>query len=219
MKYIVCLLFILFAGGRPERKPETPEHPSFTFKYYRDMANYFNSVEELKTFFDFKKHDVVVDIGAGDGRYEGIFSLFADNVSFWAEDIDSTSLTEKKMAKYVKHYERLRRRPQTNNFQIWIGGERSTNLPNTTFDKAIIITTFHEFTYPDEMIDDITEKLKPGGKVYVLDTKCLAQGHNRYKPYEVIEKWTSHGYALLSIDTTNAHQSEDRYKAVFEKPD
>lgn len=215
MRYVIgTVLFIFLAGFQPA-KTDKPDYPPFTFKHYHDIANYFNSLEEVRNFFDFKKHETVVDIGAGDGRYEAIFSLFADSVSFWAEDIDSKSLTQERMNRYVKQYGRMRKTAQTNTFQTWIGGERSTNLRDGTFDKAIMMTTFHEFTYADEMIEDIKRILKPGGKVYVLDTKCLAKGHKSYLPMQVVEKWASHGYKLLSIDTTNAHESEDRYKAVF----
>jgi ubiquinone/menaquinone biosynthesis C-methylase UbiE len=48
-----------------------------------------------------------------------------------------------------------------------IGTERSTALPENTFDKMLIINSFHEFSYQTEMLADIKQKLKTGGILYI----------------------------------------------------
>jgi ubiquinone/menaquinone biosynthesis C-methylase UbiE len=48
-----------------------------------------------------------------------------------------------------------------------LGNEKSTSLPGNTFDKVLIINSFHEFTFVPEMLSDIKTKLKPGGILYI----------------------------------------------------
>jgi ubiquinone/menaquinone biosynthesis C-methylase UbiE len=40
-------------------------------------------------------------------------------------------------------------------------------LPDTTFDKVLLIDTYHHFQNRDEMIRDVFRILKPGGKLIV----------------------------------------------------
>ncbi len=52
-------------------------------------------------------------------------------------------------------------------YELVPGDVRSTSLPENTFDKLIIINSFHEFTYQTEMPADVKKKLKTGGNLYV----------------------------------------------------
>jgi ubiquinone/menaquinone biosynthesis C-methylase UbiE len=55
----------------------------------------------------------------------------------------------------------------TCDYKLILADERSTALPENTFDKIIIINSFHEFTFVTEMLADIKKKLKPGGILYI----------------------------------------------------
>ena len=41
-----------------------------------------------------------------------------------------------------------------------LGNERSTLLPENSFDKILIINSFHEFTFKAEMLADIKKETK-----------------------------------------------------------
>lgn len=189
----------------------------FSDKEFLNLAYFFNSKEEVVEFFDFKKGDVVADIGAREGKYEGIFSLLFDSIHFYLEDIDTKFLNEKTLNKVIKHYAKLKGSVLTNTFELCLGTEKSTNLPDGIFDKVIIISTFHEFTYVHEMIEDIEKKLKPNGKVYMLDTYCGDKGHVNYKRNEVVAIMQEHGFTLVKMQGTDKNNSTDLYEAVFEK--
>jgi ubiquinone/menaquinone biosynthesis C-methylase UbiE len=49
---------------------------------------------------------------------------------------------------------------------MFIGNEKSIYLPDYTFDKILIINSFHESTCVPEILSDIKKKLKPGGILY-----------------------------------------------------
>jgi len=64
----------------------------------------------------------------------------------------------------------------TSDYKMILGDERSTSLPENTFDKILIINSFHEFTFQAEMLADIKKKLKPGGILYIDEALPKRQG-------------------------------------------
>lgn len=214
MKKIFIFIF-LPALIYAQKSKEIP----FSDKEFLNLAYFFNNQQEIIDFFDFKKGDVVADIGAREGLHEGIFSLLFDSIHFYAQDIDTKFLNEKNLNKAIKHYTKIKGSPLTNTFDICIGTEKSTNLPDGIFDKVVIISTFHEFTYVHEMIDDIAKKLKPKGRVIIIDTFCGMAGHVNRKREEVVAIMQEHGFTLLKMQGTDKNNSIDLYEAVFEKAD
>lgn len=64
----------------------------------------------------------------------------------------------------------------TSDYKMIPGDERSTSLPENTFDKILIINSFHEFTLLAEMLAAIKKKLKPGGILYIDEALPKRQG-------------------------------------------
>lgn len=64
----------------------------------------------------------------------------------------------------------------TSNYKMILGDEKSTSLPENSFDKILIINSFHEFTFVTEMLTDIKKKLKPGGILYIDEALPIKQG-------------------------------------------
>lgn len=212
-RLLILLSFSTFAFGQISQTKDL----AFSYKTFLNLVNYFDSKKEVIEFFDFKKGDNVADIGAGEGKYEGAFSLLFDSINYFVQDIDKNILTQDKLNKTVKHYSSLKGLPQTSKFQLYIGTEKSTNLPDATFDKMIMLSSFHEFTFMDEMIADISKKLKPDGKVYIVDAFCTEKGHVNYTSDEVILKMKKHGFTLDKLQGTNKNNSKGLYKAIFKK--
>lgn len=215
MNRLLIILFLpTFVLGQISQTKEI----RFSHKPFLNLVNYFDSKKEVIEFFDFKKGDYVADIGAGEGKYEGAFSLLFDSINYFVEDINKNILTQDKLNKVIKHYSSLKGVPQTNTFKLCIGTEKSTNLPDSLFDKIIMLSSFHEFTFVDEMIADISKKLKPDGKVYILDAFCTEKGHVNYTSDEVILKMKKHGFTLDKLQETKGN-SNGLYKAIFKKTD
>ena len=98
-------------------------------------------------------------------------------------------------------------------FNLVIGDEKSTHLPDSSFDKIIMVSAFHEFTFMDEMIADIKSKLKTGGRVYILETKCLV--HPYYTPEETIARLARHGFTMMQRIETQRNGSQGLYILSF----
>jgi len=206
--FLMCLPVLSFGQHTEKQIP-------FTYKVFRNLAYFFDSREDVAAFFELRPGDVIADIGAGSGKHEAALSLLADSLQFYAEDIDATVLTRKAAETSMRSYARLRGKPQTCTVKVCIGTEKETNLPDAIFDKIIIISAFHEFTYVDAMIDDLIRKLKAGGKIYIVDAVCYKKGHTNRSAEETVGIMKAHGFALQQIDTTNRNDSEGLYRAVF----
>lgn len=152
-------------------------HQSRPFKY-----GYAYSKDECESFrpklndFKIKNGDIIADVGAASGWLEGVFSTMVDSVTFFIQDIDTNILNKNQLDKVVQHFSSIRSNPQTNTFNLVIGSNKKTKLPDSLFNKIIINNTFHEFINPFRIIQDLTTKLKPGGKIIVYD-----QMSNQYR--------------------------------------
>ncbi|MBA3899662.1 MAG: hypothetical protein H0X62_05535 [Bacteroidetes bacterium] len=147
---------------------KSSEKTTFSYKVYGNVANYFDDAAGLLEFFDFKKGDVIVEVGAFDGANIGGFSLLVD--------INDKVLNQKKLDKIIRHNSKIKNSVLTNKFHLCIGTEKATNLPDSIFDKIIVISALHEFTYMNEMIYDFNRKLKKHGKIYLLESFAIQKG-------------------------------------------
>jgi SAM-dependent methyltransferase len=192
------------------------DDPSFNSKKYGSIANYFGSADEMLRFFDFQKGDVVAEIGARSGRNIIGLTTFTDSITWYLEDIDASQLNEKALTKVKKQSSKNRNGTETHRFFMTIGTETQTMLPENTFDKILIINSFHEFTRKNEMISDIKNKLKKTGRIYILESQCIETGHKNITSGETISMMNDHGFRMISIDTTNRNNSVGAYRVAFE---
>ena len=125
---------------------------------------------ETITKYGIKNGDVVADIGAASGYIDGAFSVMTDSVSYYIQDIDTNFLNQNEFEKVTNYFSKIRNRPQTNTFHYVIGSEFETALPDSMFDIIMMRISFHEIYYKNEILADIFNKLKPGGKLIIDET-------------------------------------------------
>jgi ubiquinone/menaquinone biosynthesis C-methylase UbiE len=203
---VLALLTLLSAKSKPE----------FSYKIYGNVANYFHDEKELLNFFDFNKGDVVAEIGAYEGGNIAGLSIMTDSMTFYVQDIDRVHLNEKKFQKLLSRAEKYKT-PLTNKFQLCYGTVSESNLPDNSFDKIILISTFHEFTHMNEMIYDIYKKLKPNGQLYILDTHCFTPTHKNYSSEDIVLILNKHKFHLLKQDGNDNRNSTGLYRLIFKK--
>ena len=160
LKYVSVFFTILFVSSNCTSNKKI--HKAYTK----------NECESYRPKFDYykiKSGNIIADVGAGNGWSEGVFSGMSDSVKFYIQDINTRVLNQDELNKIVKHYSSIKLSPQTNSFYMVIGSEKKTNLPNGLFNKIIIHNTFHEFTDPKSLVQDLTTKVKPNGEIFVSD--------------------------------------------------
>jgi SAM-dependent methyltransferase len=176
----------------------------------------------------FKKGETVADIGAGNGYLEGMLSLFTDSVTFYIQDIDTTVCNQDSVKKVRDFYAGLKKGLYTNTFISVNGTDSTSNLPDNTFDKILMLYTYQYIKKPVAFTHDLRKKLKKGGVFYVVnpqygDYDNLEQQRRDYgwnaSPLEKeISDIIGCGFELTTI-ARKMNNADDPYIMVFRKKD
>jgi SAM-dependent methyltransferase len=155
----LTLLFIIVTASHAQRH-DNPSH-------------YLKSVSKKLMVFleaaDFQANERIADIGAGNGWFDAAIGIYEDSLTFVLEEIDSSFVKGSRLNEAVVAYSAVKGRPITCTYKQVIGTEMGTLLQEKTFDKVILIDTYHHLQYRDEMIEDIKRILRPGGKLIVYE--------------------------------------------------
>jgi protein-L-isoaspartate O-methyltransferase len=161
---------------------------------------------------------VVADIGTQNGYRMGMLSVLTDSLTIYLQDIDSTCLNKKEVAKVWGWYAWVRGEPLTNDYRIVLGDESGTGLPVATFDKIHVTATFHHFSNPERMLADLREKLKPQGRLYIIENVVKVTGetrkslcnHRLRSEADLVSLFESNGFAVESV-----HELNRAYSKIF----
>ena len=165
MKLSFTAIFLLLMFSTYAQKLET--FKNYCGGFYKSMHDLLKMQQKEIGFYDFKSGQTIASIGAQCANWEAAYAATTDSVTFYLEDIDSSKFKKSQVEFAWNYYATLRGRPMTSVYKMIIGDERSTSLPENTFDKILVINSFHEFTFQAEMLADIKKKLKPDGILYI----------------------------------------------------
>jgi SAM-dependent methyltransferase len=179
---------------------------------------------------NFRKGEVIADIGAGNGYLEGMLSLFRDSLTFYIQDIDTTICNKSAVGKVADFYKNLKKEPFNNNFIAVNGTDSTTNLPDNIFDKILMINTYQYIKKPKPFIKDVHKKLKNDGLFYVinpqygdyddLDRQRREYGWNASPLETEISDIISCGFELIKISRkVTDGKFYDPYILTFRKRD
>jgi predicted methyltransferase len=175
---------------------------------------YKQKAKELE-FYHFQAGQTVASIGAQCCNWEAVFAAAIDSLSFYLEDIDTAYFNEQQAGFAWNYYATLRQKPISSSYKLILGDEQKTSLPESLFDKILIINSFHEFTYQEEMLADIAHKLKPGGILYIDEALARKSGelhsvcHKRiYLDKELIDILKQNGYEYVDGIVMNYRKSK-----------
>jgi ubiquinone/menaquinone biosynthesis C-methylase UbiE len=158
---------------------------------------------------NFKKGEIIADVGAGNGYLEGMLSVFHDSLTFYIQDIDTSICNQKSIDKVVSFYRQVKGKPFTNKFFVVNGSDLKSNLPDKTFDKIFMIFMYTYLKYPQVFMTDLKHKLKSDGFLYIITpnvpvndiTKSLKAeyGWNESPIERIINDVIGCGFELISI--------------------
>jgi precorrin-6B methylase 2 len=155
--------------------------------------------------------DVVADIGAGSGYFSFRIARKVPNGKVLAVDIQPEML---------ELIEDTKASDGVDNIEGILGQIDDPNLPLDSIDAAIMVDAYHEFSHPFEMINGITNALRPGGRIFLLEYR----GEDASVPIRPLHKMTQaqviremNVFGLEHTDTLDFLPWQ--HMMVFTKPD
>lgn len=179
------------------------------------MEDLFKQKGKELAFYNFNAGQTVASIGAQCCNWEAAFAAATDSVRFYLEDIDSTYFNRKQAEFAWSYYGNLREKPMSSTYKMVLGNEKKTNLPDSLFDKILIINSFHEFAFKKEMLQDISTKLKPAGLLYIDEALARTSGELHgvckkriYLDAELVSLLNNNGYKYIAGLAMNFRKSK-----------
>ena len=182
IKYaLLFALLCLVSGCTPpetyEMKPSSTEGGSGKYFHGREIADVISSehgalwldrperdVEELPNrllrVLQLNPSAVVGDIGSGTGFFTFRMAEMLPHGRVYSVEVQPA---------LVDTIAVRAERAGLQNVTPVLGTEVDPNLPADRFDVVLIVSSYHEFTYPKEMVAAIRKALKPGGRLVVVE--------------------------------------------------
>ena len=120
---------------------------------------------------------VVADIGAGTGYFSFRISPLVPQGKVVAVDVQP---------EMVEILTALQQEHRVTNIEPHLGTLRDPQLAPNSIDLALLVDAYHEFEYPQEMMQAIVRSLKPTGRVMLVEYR----GENPLVPIKALHKMT-----------------------------
>jgi len=184
------ILFIVIVISQPIVTCQSQNDPDAWEHYH----NSYQPPEKVLDSLGIKTGMVIAEIGSGRGRYAvHMAKRVGAQGKVYANDIDKKSLD------YLKY--RIKRDSLTNITPV-LGKSTDPMFPAKIIDLVYVINTYHHIDEPVELMKNIPQYLKPGGKWVIIehDPKKYPQGgsHTTTKE-EVLEETDAAGFKLIKM--------------------
>ena len=156
------------------------------------------------------KDSVVADIGAGSGYFTFRISSRIPEGKVMAVDI------QPEMLQILEERCEL---AGITNVQPIMGSITDPGLPRASVDAALLVDAYHEFSHPQEMMENLLAAMKPDGRVYLVEYR----GEDPEVTAPALHKMTE-AQARLELEAVGFHWVENRtflptqHFLVFERP-
>jgi ubiquinone/menaquinone biosynthesis C-methylase UbiE len=198
------IAFLFLAACAPYAKG-----PVFT------KENAKSTFQPIVEFMEIQPGMTVADVGAGSGALTVIMATQLDSCTVYIQDIDRTVLEQENVDKMISYYSRQLgyELGQRNEFHLVYGTTKQSNLPDQSIDVMYINATVHVFDFPDRMLQDLQQKLKPDGKIFIRDSFRGDHGEGEFCSS------SDCGKRLLTIDEFLELMTKNGYRLVKQSPD
>jgi ubiquinone/menaquinone biosynthesis C-methylase UbiE len=189
----------------PFPAPQRPVAPIVSNRYLNEDAR--DSVGEFETVVrhaEIRPGMSVADIGAGEGYYTVRLSPMVGRTGrVLAEDIVPVTIQE--LGRRVQ-------RERLDNVALKLGEPNDPQLPDSSFDRVLMIHMYHEIASPFEFLWHLRDDLKRGGSIVVVDADRPTDRHGT-PPRLLVCEFNAVGYELKRFERLPDTES---YFASFE---
>ena len=126
----------------------------------RDGREKAENPQAVVEHLDLEQTDTIADLGTGTGYFTFRIADLVPQGKIYAVDI------QPEMLDVVSH---IKKENNITNVETILGTEDNPNLPENSVDLALMVDAYHEFAYPREMMSNLYDALKPGGRVVLVE--------------------------------------------------
>jgi len=196
----LSILFLLnCAPAKKSHKRNRPYEYGWVPKSYKDITKNYENYSHLLSC---KSGETIASVGAGNGVIEVAISCFEDDIHWYLQEIDTTKLYQ--FEKVLEHFEKLKGSEFNAEFDFVVGTEKETRLPTNVFDRIIMNNVYHELSDPQAVMFDLQDKLKPEGRLVIMEPMAKKQGdkhanckHLRLWEPDFLKEMDQFGYNLI----------------------
>jgi ubiquinone/menaquinone biosynthesis C-methylase UbiE len=183
---------------------------SIVYEYVKNDAK--NTFQPLLEFMEVKRGMAIADVGAGSGALTVIMATQLDSCEIYIQDTDNKVLQEKNVNKMI--YSKLLgyNLNQRNKFHVVHGGLTRSKLFDDSIDLIYSNATIHAFNHPDSMLQDLRQKLKRKGRIFIRDS---FRGDRKESEFCSDSKCAKR---LFGIDEFLAMMDKNGYQLVKKSP-
>jgi len=164
----------------------------------------------LMQVLDLNQANVVADIGAGTGFLTFRLARLVPSGRVLAVEVQQAMLDTIRTRM---------ERDNVRNSQLVLGAPEDPALPASSVDMALIVSSYHEFSHPKEMLENIYVGLKEGGRLVIVeyrgeDATIAAPRVHRMTEIQIRKELEASGFRWR--DTFDVLPQQ--HIVVFEKP-
>ncbi|MEQ8531911.1 MAG: methyltransferase domain-containing protein [Imperialibacter sp.] len=187
----VALLISCQSGNKPYNSKQLPGDE---VAIRRDYDSYYSLAA-------CQPGETIASIGAGNGSKEIAISCFVEGITWHLQEIDSLRLHQ--FSQVLAHHEQVMGAPVKADFNLVLGTEESTGLPQGVFDRVLLFNVYHELASPDGMMKEIRQLLNTDGVLVIMERMGATPGElhgdcDRPKLMEpaFLQAMAAYGYTL-----------------------
>jgi hypothetical protein len=122
-------------------------------------------------FLHLKKNDTLVDVGAASGWFEGALACASpvQQMHFVLIDIDSSCLTQEKLANMTRYYSGLKGSAIDYSYELVVNTNKSLGLGNKKYSKLLVRNTLHEVADQKSFAEQLSAATTTGGELYIIE--------------------------------------------------
>jgi SAM-dependent methyltransferase len=188
----------IFKKPKPYAYGWVPKKYEEVSKHYSDYAHWYNC----------KSGETIASIGAGNRKFEVAISCFMPDINWYLQEIDTLRLYQ--FDDVLAHFEKLKQSPIDATFHLVVGTESETNLPQSTFDRILMINVVHEINEREQVMKETGKLLKPQGKLVIMERMGdkAGQVHGDCKFPKLLEKDLLHEMNAYGFQLVNKQIGE-----------
>jgi protein-L-isoaspartate O-methyltransferase len=169
---VLCELVVAVVVAQPVR----PYQCGFVLESKAEILEVYGP--ELAAL-DLHAGEVIADIGGSNGYRMGMFATLQDSLHIYVQDIDTLCLNARELLAVQQYYARVNGQALHSTFEMVVGDTLATHLPTAAIDKIFVTVAYHHFGNPTAMMADISSKLRPGGKIFLIENVVRQDGKRR----------------------------------------